>query len=394
MTAHLMNTYARMPVKMVRGQGAWLYDDAGNAYLDALTGIGVCSLGHCHPAISAAIADQAGTLLHAANVARIPLQEELADRLAALSGMDQAFFCNSGAESLECAFKLARLHGHRMGINAPQVVSLSQSFHGRTLACISATDSAKVQAGFEPLVPGFLKAPFDDAAALVRLAEERDDIAAVLFEPIQGEGGVMVPHDGYLAEVRRICDQFGWLMIADEVQTGVGKTGDWFACQHEGILPDVITLAKALGNGVPIGACLARRKAAELFVPGKHGSTYGGNPLACRVGLTVLEVMEGEGIIERTRELGKRIRASLREALADHDHVREVRGRGLMIGVELTEDCPQLVGWAMEQGMIMNVTRGNTIRLLPPLIIDDSEADRIVDTVSRAVQSLRLPAAV
>lgn len=384
---HVMNTYARLPVRLVRGEGVWLIDDTGRRYLDAMTGIGVCSLGHAHPDVTAAIVDQASRLLHAANIAHLPLQEALADRLAALSGLDQAFFCNSGAEALECAFKLARLHGHARGIDQPQTVVVSQSFHGRTLACLSATDSAKVQAGFEPLVPGFLRTPFDDAAAVARLAEARDDIAAVLVEPIQGEGGVVVPHRGYLAELRRICDQHGWLLIADEVQTGIGKTGDWFACDDEAIRPDVMALAKALGNGVPIGACLARRSVGELFTPGKHGSTYGGNPLACRAGLSVLEVMARDDLLTRCRAMGERLRSGLRQALAGTGCVKEVRGRGLMVGVELDRPCGTLVTDALAAGVILNVTRETTIRLLPPLIIEAPEVDRIVATIADLVRA-------
>ncbi len=385
---HVMNTYARLPLRIVRGEGAWLFDESGEAYLDALTGIGVCSLGHAHPDLAAAIADQAGTLLHAANITHLPLQEALADRLADLSGLDQTFFCNSGAEAMECAFKLARLHGHAKGIDEPQVIVVTGSFHGRTMACLSATDSAKVQAGFEPLMTGFLRVPFDDAAQVARLAESRDDIAGILLEPIQGEGGVVVPQAGYLAELRRICDQQDWLLMADEVQTGVAKTGEWFACQHEGILPDVMTLAKALGNGVPIGACMARRRVAELFKPGKHGSTYGGNPLACRAGLTVLDVMEKDGILERTRALGERLRGALRVGLDGVSLVREVRGRGLMVGVELDRPCGELVMKALDHRMIMNVTRENTIRLLPPLIASEAEIDRVAETVVALVRSV------
>lgn len=387
MSQHLMNTYARIPVRVARGEGAWLFDEDGTRYLDTLTGIGVCSLGHAHPEIAEVIARQARTLVHAANVGHIPLQEELAGRLAEISGLDQAFFCNSGAEALECCFKLARLHGRQKGIAEPQIVVVSRSFHGRTIACISATDSEKVQGGFGPLVPGFLRVPFDDAGSIARLADDRDDIAAVLCEPILGEGGVVVPHDGYLAELRRICDQHDWLFMADEVQTGMGKTGRWFGYQHEGILPDVIAVAKALGNGVPIGACVARDRAGNLFSPGKHGSTYGGNPLACATALKVIEIMQRDRLVERAAELGQRIMAGLRKRLASDDRVVEIRGRGLMIGIETRAACGPIRDAALEAGMMINVTRDNTIRLLPPLIIDDALADRIVDTVSNLIKA-------
>ena len=383
-----MNTYARLPVRIARGEGAWLFDEHGNRYLDTVTGIGVCSLGHAHPEIAAAIADQARTLLHAANIAHVPLQEQLAERLAEVSGLDQAFFCNSGAEALECCFKLARLHGQRRGIATPHIVVVSRSFHGRTLACLSATDSEKVQAGFAPLMPGFIRVPFDDPAAVARLADERDDIAAVLCEPILGEGGVVLSQPTYLSELRRICDQHDWLLMADEVQTGIGKTGQWFAYQHEQILPDVVAVAKALGNGMPIGACLARRAVAELFTPGRHGSTYGGNPLACRVALKVLEIIDRDELLAHCRSMGRRLVDGLQDALKDRAMVREVRGRGLMVGIELDRPCNELRFHALDRGVILNVTRDSVIRLLPPLIIDESLCDTVVEHVAALVGTL------
>lgn len=378
---HLMNTYARMPVELVRGEGAWLIDRSGRRFLDTTTGIGVCSLGHGHPELASVIAQQAVLLIHAANLTRIPEQEALADELCRVSGMDAAFFCNSGAESLECAFKLARLHGHQRGIDQPAILVTEGAFHGRTLACLSATDSDKVQKGFEPLVNGFHRVPFDDLAAAEKAMTENRNIVAVLVEPIQGEGGVAVPADGYLAGLRKACDQHDALMMLDEVQTGVGKTGAWFACQHESVLPDVMSCAKALGNGVPIGACVARGAAAGLFQPGKHGSTYGGNPLACRTALKVLEIMARDGLIERAHKAGARVRTALRTALADHPGVVEIRGKGLMIGIEFDRPCGALRDRALERDVLLNVTRDRVVRLLPPLIASDEELDLMVNTV-------------
>ena len=383
MQSHLMNTYARLPVNIVEGRGAYLMDDQGNRYLDTVTGIGVCSLGHSHPAVTAAIAEQAATLIHSANITAVPLQEALARRLSSLSGMEKVFCCNSGAESLECAFKIARAYGHSRQVDKPTIIVVEGSFHGRTLACLSASGSQKVQQGFEPLVEGFVRVPFDDVDAVKQVLAQNNDIVAILLEPILGEGGVVVPSTNYLADLRETCDQHQLLLIVDEVQTGIGKTGAWFACQHPAaVLPDVICCAKALGNGVPIGACLARGIASEILRPGKHGSTYGGNPLACRVALTVLEVMETEALCQRAADVGQWLMSRLREALRNNPAVVEIRGKGLMIGIEFDRPCVELKTLALERGLLLNVTRERVVRLLPPLIIAEQDLDQIVDTVS------------
>lgn len=386
MTETLMNTYARLPVTLVSGEGAVVRDSAGCEYLDALGGIAVCALGHAHPAVAEAVADQARTLVHVSNNYRIPAQEELGDRLTAIGGMERAFFCNSGAEANEAALKIARRHGHARGIDQPAVIVCERAFHGRTLATLSASGSRKVQAGFEPLVQGFVRVPFDDLEAVERVAQNRRDIVAMLVEPIQGEGGIRVPGEGYLQALRRICDERGWLLMFDEIQTGVGRTGAWFAQDHDGVRADVLTVAKALANGVPIGACLARGAAAETLVPGSHGSTFGGNPLACRAALAVLDVIEREGLVEQAAMLGGRMLAGFRERLADVEGVREIRGRGMMLGIELDRDCPELAQHAVDAGLLINVTAGRVIRLLPPLIIDDAQAEAIVDGVSDLVR--------
>ncbi len=386
MSDHLMATYARLPVRFERGEGPWLWDERGNRYLDALSGIAVCNLGHAHPAVARAVCEQAATLVHVSNLYRIGPQETLAERLCARAGMDAAFFANSGAEANEAAIKLARLWGHRRGVQNPTIVVAEGSFHGRTLATLTATGNRKVQAGFEPLVHGFLRVPYDDLEALEAVARNMPEVVAVLVEPVQGEGGVRIPSAGYLAGIRSLCDRQGWLMMLDEVQTGMGRTGRWFGWQHENVTPDVMTLAKALGNGVPIGACLARGEAASVFQPGSHASTFGGNPLACRAGLAVLDVMESEDLVARAAALGKRLRAELKERLAPLPGVVEVRGRGLMVGVELDRPCGELVGRALEQErLLINVTADRVLRLLPPLTLADEEAHRIVDAVSRLV---------
>ncbi len=383
---HLMPTYARLPVRFARGEGARLWDEDGREYLDALSGIAVCGLGHAHPALTKALCEQAGTLIHTSNLYGIPLQERLADRLCALSGMERAFFANSGAEANEAAIKLARLHGHRKGVDTPHIVVMEGSFHGRTLATLTATGSRKVQAGFEPLVKGFVRVPFDDLEALRNVAENNGEVVAVLVEPVQGEGGIRIPDAAYLRGLRDICDQQGWLLMLDEVQTGMGRTGRWFAFQHAGITPDVMTLAKGLGNGVPIGACLARGAAAEVLGPGNHGSTFGGNPLSCRAALTVIDIMEEQGLCERAASLGGRLLEGLRKALQGAAGVADIRGIGLMLAVELDRPCGDLVGRALERGLLINVTAERCIRLLPPLVLSDEEADRIVDEVAGLVR--------
>ncbi|NMG72572.1 aspartate aminotransferase family protein [Parazoarcus communis] len=381
--SHLMRAYARQPVSFVRGRGARLWDAQGVEYLDAIAGVAVTSLGHAHPEIAAVIAEQAGMLLHTSNVFRIDWQETLGERLGALTGMQKAFFCNSGAEANEAALKLARLCGHQKGIATPRVLVMENGFHGRTIATLSASGNPAKQAGFAPLLPGFLRVPHDDIDAVRSLAGQSPDIVAVLIEPVQGEGGIRVASTDYLRELRMLCDQQGWLLMLDEIQTGMGRTGAWFGYQHAGIVPDVITLAKALGNGFPIGACLARGAVADLFAPGQHGSTFGGNPLACRVACTVLDIMARDGLPMRAAVLGERLLAGLRKALVAHPGVRAVRGQGLMVGIELDQDCKALVGRALtEQRLLITVTRDTTIRLLPPLICNEVQIDEIVRRVA------------
>ena len=386
MSEFLMSTYKRQPVTFERGEGAWLWDTTGRRYLDALSGIAVCGLGHAHPAVQAALCEQAGRLVHTSNVYGIALQEQLGERLVLLSGMERAFFCNSGAEANEAAIKLARLHGHAKGIAVPKVAVMEGGFHGRTMATLTATGNRKIQAGFEPLVEGFVRLPYGDAAALEALAAGEPDLVAVLVEPIQGEGGINVPPAGYLPELRALCDRHGWLLMLDEIQTGMGRTGTLFACQHDEVLPDVMTLAKGLGNGVPIGACLARGTAAELFGPGSHGSTFGGNPLACSAALAVLDVLTASDLPARAAALGEDLMTLFRERLADAPGVVEVRGKGLMIGIELDRPCGDLVGQALAAGLLVNVTADKVIRLLPPLVLEDEQAQLLVDSLESLIR--------
>jgi acetylornithine/N-succinyldiaminopimelate aminotransferase len=383
MTEQVMPTYARLPVAFERGEGAWLWDTQGKRYFDAISGVAVCSLGHAHPSVARAICEQAGKLVHTSNIYRVSLQERLAAELCDLSRLDNAFFCNSGAEANEAALKIARRYGHARGIATPAVIVMESSFHGRTLATLSATGNPKVQDGFEPLVGGFVRVPYGDAAAVS--AVDDPNVVAVLVEPVQGEGGVRVPSADYLPALRRLCDERGWLLMLDEVQTGVGRTGTWFAFQHHDFLPDVMTLAKALGNGVPIGACLARGAAGEMLTAGKHASTFGGNPLACRAALAVLETLKEHRLVERAGELGRRLLAGFREKLAGNPHVVDVRGKGLMIGIELDAPCIDLVGKALEQGFLINVTADRTIRLLPPFVLSEDEAAHLVNGVADLV---------
>lgn len=375
-----MPTYARQPVTFARGQGAWLFDSQGRRYLDAVSGIAVCNLGHAHPAVQRALCEQAGRLIHTSNLYCIAEQETLATQLCHLSGMDNVFFCNSGAEANEAAIKIARRYGHHRHIEEPKILVMEGSFHGRTLATLSATGNAKVQDGFAPLVTGFVRVPYDDIAALTAIRDPA--VVAILIEPVQGEGGVCIPAPTYLRELRILCEERGWLLMLDEVQTGIGRTGKMFAHQYAGITPDVMSLAKALGNGVPIGACLACGVAAEMLTPGKHGSTFGGNPLACSAALAVLETLEREHLTERAAYLGDRLLQGFREKLAGHPAVREVRGLGLMIGIELERPCGDLVARALARGLLLNVTAERTVRLLPPLILSDEEADTLVDHLS------------
>ncbi len=378
---HVMNTYARLPVAFERGEGCWLWDTNGKRYLDAMAGVAVCGLGHSHPKYVAALREQMGRLVHTSNLYQIALQEKLADRLAAISGMDNVFFCNSGCEANEAAIKLARLYGHQKNIEAPAIVVLEHAFHGRTIATLSATGSRKVQAGFEPLLAGFVRVPFDDLDAIRRVAEGNRNVVAVLVELLQGEGGVNVCHEGYLSGLREICDAHGWLLMLDEVQSGMGRTGKWFAFQHAGVKPDVMPLAKGLGNGLPIGACLADGPAARLFKPGNHGSTFGGNPLACAAALATLDIIEEERLMENAVRTGDYIRGELARQIGGVKGVTDIRGQGLMIGIELAYPCGELVQQALERGFLINVTVDNVIRLLPPLIFRTEEAGLLLATL-------------
>ena len=381
-----MSTYNRLPVRFERGEGIWLWDSEDRQYLDALSGIAVCGLGHAHPVVSRAIADQAGLLVHTSNLYGIALQEQLADKLSELSGMDRVFFSNSGAEANEAAIKIARLYGHNRGIDNPAIIVMDRSFHGRTMATLTATGNRKVQAGFEPLVPGFVRVPYNDLEAIRTVAKNSNEVVAVLVEPVQGEGGINIPDAGYLDGVRSICDDNQWLMMLDEIQSGMGRTGKWFAYQHSNAVPDVATLAKALGNGVPIGACLARGRAAEMMQPGTHGSTFGGNPLACRAAIAVLETLEQEQLLGHAAALGERFQQGFRDALSGVAGITEIRNLGLMIGIELERPCGELVSNAIDQGILINVTAERVVRLLPPLITTTKQADMIVDHVSKLIR--------
>lgn len=388
----VMPTYARMPVTFTKGDGALLWDTTGKHYLDALSGISVCNVGHARREVADAICAQAHELLHTSNLYQIEHQQALAEKLCALSGFENVFFSNSGAEANEAAIKIARLYGHNKGVAIPTIIVMSNAFHGRTMATVTATGNLKSQAGFAPLVEGFVRVNYGDADAVAAMASN-PNIVAVLVEPVQGEGGVRIPADNYLPGLRAICDQHDWLLMVDEVQSGMARTGTWFAFQHSHIQPDVMTLAKALGNGVPIGACLAAGKATHVFGPGNHGSTFGGNPLACRAARAVIEVMEHDNLTARAAELGEYFLSQFREKLAGVAGVRDIRGKGLMIGVELERDCGELVKQALERGLLINVTAGNVIRLLPPLIITDAQADQIITMVSELVQAFLHPAA-
>lgn len=386
MSEHLMNTYGRLPVTFARGEGVWLWDTENNKYFDAMAGVAVCSLGHCHAAVTEALRDQAGQLIHTSNWYRIAVQEQLADKLCQHAGMDEVFFCNSGAEANEAAIKLARLYGHQQKIKNPNIIVTEGSFHGRTLATLSATGSRKVQAGFEPLVSGFVRVPFNDIEAINQAAENNNEIVAILVEPVEGEGGIIIPDAGYLKALRKICDQRGWLLMIDEIQTGMCRSGKWFAYQHENILPDVCTVAKALGNGVPIGACLASGKAANLMQPGNHGSTYGGNPLACRAALAVIDTMESEQLDKKAASLGKLLLKKLAEEFSDTPQVNNIRGLGLLIAFDLDGPCTDLMEKALAKGLLINVTAGQTIRLLPPLILGDEDIDILVERLSTLIK--------
>ncbi len=387
MSSHVMPTYARLPVAFVRGEGAWLWDEAGRKYLDALAGIAVSGLGHGHPRLVRAIAEQAAKVIHTSNLYEIRSQTELADRICALAGMDEVFFCNSGSEANETAIKLARLYGHQNGVQSAGVIVMEHAWHGRTLATLSATGSRKAQAGFEPLVPGFIRVPYNDEHAVRHAADANRNIVAVLVEVLQGEGGIYVADPDYVRFLRRICDERNWLLMIDEVQSGLGRTGKWFAFQHAGIAPDVITLAKGIASGVPLGACVAARRAAGVFKPGTHGSTFGGGPLACAAALATFDAIAAEGLLDRATRVGEAIRAGFRDALAGVTGVVDIRGMGLMIGIELDRPCGELVKRALEAGLLINVTAERVIRLLPPLVFTDADARALVDGLAPVIRA-------
>ncbi len=376
-----MNTYARQPVAFTHGEGAWLFDAGGKRYLDALAGIAVNTLGHAHPRFTAALNAQIGRLVHVSNIYQVSEQEALADKLCALSSMDEVFLCNSGCEANEAAIKLARMWGHQKGIAAPNIIVMEKAFHGRTLATLSATGNRKVQAGFEPLVTGFVRVPYNNLDAIRQVADHNHEVVAVLVEPIQGEGGIRTLDIHYLEQLREICDRNDWLMILDEVQCGIGRTGKWFAFQHTAIQPDVMTLAKGLGSGVPVGACLARGKAAGTFKPGNHGSTFGGNPLACTAALTTLNILEHDQLLSHAAAMGEFLLGGFRARLEGIAGVTEIRGQGLMIGIELAKPCGELVQQALAQGLLINVTAENVIRLLPPMVFTPAEAQQLLDVL-------------
>ena len=386
--SHIMNTYGRQPVTFTHGEGVWLYDGAGNKYLDALSGVAVNGLGHAHPKLVNAIQAQVAKMIHVSNIYGIAEQEALADKLAELSGMDKVFFCNSGCEANEASIKLARLYGHNKGITTPEIIVMERSFHGRTMATLSATGNRKAQAGFEPLVSGFVRVPYDDIDAVKAIASRKNNVVAILVEPVQGEGGIHIPADmaAYFKGLRQVCDENGWLLMVDEVQSGVGRTGTWFAFQHTGITPDVMSLAKGLGSGVPIGACVAKGVAAETFVPGKHGSTFGGNPLAMKAGLTTLNVISDEKLRENAQKMGDAIRLGLQVELANTKGLVVVRNAGLMVGIELDRPCSALVKMALENKLLINVTAEKVVRLLPPLVINETEVKELVSRLAMLIK--------
>lgn len=383
---HLMATYGRLPVAFTHGEGVWLWDQDGRKYLDGLAGVAVNGLGHAHPAVIEAICTQSRRLIHTSNWYEIPRQEALGAKLCEIAHMDRVFFANSGAEANEAALKLARLYGHRKGIETPAVIVMEGSFHGRTLATLSATGNRKVQAGFEPLVTGFRRVPFNDLGAVKQVRERDQTVVAVLVEPILGEGGIQIPDQGYLKGLRKLCDEAGWLLILDEIQTGMCRSGTWFAWQQENARPDIMTLAKALGNGLPIGACLAHGAAAELFQAGHHGSTFGGNPLACAVADAVIATLEEMRAWERAATLGTRLQADLKARLAGEPGVKAVRGQGLLLGIELDRPCQAIMKQALGHGLLLNVTAERVVRLLPPLILSDAEAAQLGERTAASIQ--------
>ena len=383
--SHVMNTYARQPVAFVRGEGVWLWDETGKKYLDGLSGIAVNTLGYNHPVLVRAIAEQAARVIHTSNLFRIPAQERAADLLAEITGLDEVFFCNSGLEANECAIKIARLYGHQRGVAEPHIVVMENAFHGRSLATLSATGSRKVQAGFEPLVPGFVRVPLNDLDAVRAVAAHDKNVVAVFIEPIQGEGGINVSRLEYLRGLKELCDRHEWLFMSDEIQCGLGRTGKWFVYQHAGFLPDVVPLAKGLAGGLPVGACVAGGRAKGVFKPGNHGSTFGGGPLVMTALAATLETMMKDGLLANAEKAGRVIREGLASALAGTAGVREIRGMGLMIGVELDRPCTEIVKIALERGLVLNVTHDNVIRLLPPLVMSEAEGRQLVDILAPIV---------
>jgi len=389
-TNKLMHTYNRIPVDFVRGEGSWLFDTEGNKYLDAISGIAVCALGHSHPGFIKAVQEQMATLVHTSNLYSVPLQEKLAEKLCEASGMDRVFFCNSGAEGNEAQIKLARMFGHRKGIEVPGIIAMEGAFHGRTMGSLTATHSNRHQDGFAPFLDGFYRVPFNDAEAVANTIKAHDNVVAILVEPIQGEGGIVMPGADYLKALRTLCDDHDMLLMLDEVQTGNGRTGKYFAYQHAGILPDVFATAKGLGNGFPIGACLASGKAADIFQPGHHATTFGGSPLACAAALAVYAALLSENLMENATIQGDRIKFGLSMRLQNASHVKAIRGQGLMIGIELDAPCGELVGKARDMGVLINVASGNVIRLVPPLNLTEAESDLIIDTISTLVSDFSI----
>ncbi len=385
---HVMTTYGRLPIALSHGQGSRVWDVNGKCYLDALGGIAVNTLGHAHPRLVSALCDQVGKLIHTSNYYHVPLQEQLAAKLVELSGLSNVFFCSTGLEANEAALKLARKFGHNKGIDRPEIVVYEKAFHGRSIATLSATGNPKVQAGFEPLLEGFIRVPINDMAALEKATAGNPNVVAVFFEAIQGEGGVHPMEASYLKQVRQLCDQRDWLLMIDEVQCGMGRTGKWFAHQWAGIVPDVMPLAKGLGSGVPVGAVVAGPKAAQIFAVGNHGTTFGGNPLAMRAGVETIRIMEEEGLLERAAKVGEHLRGALQRELGSHRGIKDIRGKGLMIGVELTVPCSELMGRAAEAGLLISVTADTVIRLVPPLVFSLAEADETVAILAPLVRAI------
>ena len=385
----IMNTYGRLPVTFVKGEGSWVFDTDGKKYLDALSGIAVCGLGHAHPAVSQAIREQADNLVHTSNLYGIGRQQELAERLTRISGMDNVFFSNSGAEANEAAIKIARKYGFDQGITEPQIIVMTKAFHGRTMATLTATGNPAAHVGFAPLVSGFIRVPYQDLASAEAIVAANPNVVAIMLEPIQGEGGLATASSDYIQGLRNLCDDNDLLMMLDEVQTGNGRTGTYFNFQQHGITPDVLTTAKGLGNGVPIGACIAKGKAANVLQPGNHGSTYGGNPLACAAAIAVIDSIEKENIEDNVKTRSEQMRSAFTTRLIEKGLATELRGTGLMIGIVINQDCPQLIKEALDIGLLINVTSGNVIRLLPPLNINQQDADQVVNIVCQLVENLK-----